>query len=74
MIIKLLRFWIKSLIMNLLLFRAGSLNQGTATATASSEPILKTANLMAIFKRKMAVVSRNFWETSTGSVVVVIYH
>ena len=36
--------------------RAGSLNQGTATA--SSEPILKAAQLIAGFKRKMVVVSR----------------
>ena len=33
-----------------------SLNQGAATA--SSEPILKAAHLIAIFKRKMSVVSR----------------
>ena len=34
---------------------AGSFNQGAATA--SSEPILKAAHLIAIFKRKVAVVS-----------------
>ncbi len=32
--------------------RAGSLNEGAA-ATASSEPILKAANLIVIFKRKL---------------------
>ncbi len=32
--------------------RAGSLNQGTATATASSEPSLKAAHLIVFFKRK----------------------
>ncbi len=36
--------------------RAGSLNQGVATTY--SEPILKAAHQIAIFKRKMAVVSR----------------
>ena len=38
-------------------FRAGSLNQGADTATASSQSILKAAHLLAIFTRKMAVVS-----------------
>ena len=42
-VLKVLRLW------------AGSLIQGAATA--SREPILKAAHLMAIFKRKMAVVS-----------------
>ena len=32
--------------------RARSLNQGAATATAASEPILKAAHLIAIFKTK----------------------
>ena len=40
-----------------ILVTAGSLNQGAVTTTASSEPILKDAHLIAIFKRKMAVVS-----------------
>ncbi len=52
----------------------GSLNQGAATATASSEPILKAGHLIAIFKRKITVVSRNTWETTIVSVAVVIYH
>ncbi len=37
-------------------YSAGSLNQGDTTA--SSEPILKSAHTIAIFKRKMAVVSQ----------------
>ncbi len=37
---------------------AASLKQGAATSTASIEPILKPANLIAIFRRKMTVVSR----------------
>ncbi len=36
--------------------RAGCLNQGAATATASSEPILKAAQIIAL--KKMAAVSR----------------
>ncbi len=51
--------------------RAGSLNQ--SAATASSEPILKGGHLVAIFKRKIAVVSRNTYETPTDSVAVVTY-
>ncbi len=42
-----------------ILYRAGFLTQSAVTATASSEPILKGAHLIAIFKRKMAVFSRN---------------
>ncbi len=38
------------------LIRAGSLNQ--SAATASSEPILKAARLLEIFKRKMWLVSQ----------------
>ena len=37
---------------NLMKIRAGCLNQGAATANASSEPILRAAHLIAIFKRK----------------------
>ncbi len=43
-----------SLILNYI--RAGSLHQGAATA--SSDPILIAAHLIAVFKRKMAVVSQ----------------
>ena len=53
-----LEVWNKNLykfIQKLLINRAGSLNQGAATA--STKPILKAAHLIAIFKRKMAVVS-----------------
>ncbi len=39
-------------ISNLDKIRAGSLNQGASTATASSEPILKAAYLIVIFKEK----------------------
>ena len=53
------------------IYRAGPLNQGADTA--SSEPILKAAIPIAIFKRKMAVVSQKHLEIPTGSVVVVIY-
>ncbi len=35
------------------------LNRGATTATASSEPIMKADQLIAIFKRKIAVVSLN---------------
>ncbi len=37
---------------------AWSLNQGAVTPTASSGPILKAVHLIAIFKRKMALVCR----------------
>ena len=49
--------------------RAGSLNQGAATA--SSEPILEAAHLIAIFKRKMAVVSRKHLRNTRGSLAAV---
>ncbi len=38
-------------------YRAKSLNQGAATATASSEPIMLSAHLTLIFKIKMARVT-----------------
>ncbi len=38
--------------------RAGSLNQGAATTTAFSDPILKAAHIIVNFKRKIALVSR----------------
>ena len=44
--------------------QSGSLNQGAANATTSSGSILKTAHLLAIFKRKMAVVSRKHLENT----------
>ena len=44
--------------MSFTLTLGGSLNQGTVTATASSEPILKAARLIATFKIKITVVSR----------------
>ena len=44
---------------------AESLNQGDATGTASSEPILKAVHLIAIFRWQMALVTRitkeNIW-------------
>ena len=53
-----------------LIFWAWSLNK-----VADSEPILKTAHIIGIFKRKMAVVggAENTFETPTGSVAVVFY-
>ena len=47
---------IQDFIINLI--RSGSLNKDAATATVSSELILKVAYLMAIFKIIMEAVSR----------------
>ena len=44
--------------------RAGYLNQVAATATASSEPILKETHLITNDKRKMAVVCRKNLENN----------
>ena len=46
------------------LLRAVSLKQCAATATASSESILKATHVIAIFNGKMAVVSKKYLENT----------
>ncbi len=51
--------------------RARSLNQGAATATAASEPILKVAHLRASLHEKWQW--GNAWKISTDLMAILIY-